>query len=84
MGSTRRWELGEDALCGPRECLILPTIEKIKIEVGDHVRQAKDAVNRAVKEYSENYEILMMHEIQGGKVRCEGRKEDYARKERRR
>ena len=51
-----------------------------KIAFWDYQRQARDAINQAVRESSENYEVRMMPEFQGAQHRCEVRMEENERR----
>ena len=53
--------------------------QQSKIAVGGYQRQARDAVNQAVKESSENYDV-MMQDLQGIQNRYEGRMEEHERR----
>ena len=50
-----------------------------KSQCREYQRQARDAVNQAVRESSENYEVMMMLEFQGIENGYEGRMEDAER-----
>ena len=48
-----------------------------EIAVREHQRQAREAVDQALSEPSEHYEVMMMQEIQGVQNRYEGRMEEH-------
>ena len=50
--------------------------QQFKIAVREHQRQAREAVNQALRESSDNYEVMMMQEFQGIQNRYEGRLEE--------
>ena len=54
--------------------------QQFKIAVRRFQRQARDAVNQAVRESSENYVVMMMQEFQGNQYRYEGRMEENERR----
>ena len=53
---------------------------QFQIAVREYQRQARDAVNQAVQESSESYQVLMMQVIQGVQNRYEGRMEEKERR----
>ena len=54
--------------------------QKFKIAVWEHQRQAREAANQAVRESSENCDVVMMLEIQGTQNRYEGQQQENERR----
>ena len=54
--------------------------QQFTIAVHEHHRQARDAVNQAVSEFSENYKVVMMQKISRYSASLEGRLEEHERR----
>ena len=67
-GTQRTWSNGK------RRSLFVLLSRSVIQNRWDYHRQARDAVNQAVRESSENYEVRMMPEFQGAQHRYEGRR----------
>ena len=72
-------DVARSELGGLSFCVILQD-QRFKIAVPEYQRQARDAVIQAVKESSENYEVMMMQEFQGIQHRYEGRMKENERR----
>ena len=53
--------ISEETACSELEAM---QDQQFRIAVHEHQRQAREAMNQAVRESSENYEVMMTHEFQ--------------------
>ena len=60
-----------DAMERDARCALFYPDQPFKIAVRDYKRQARDAVNQAVKDFSEYCEVMMVQEFQGIQNRYE-------------